>query len=338
MCGMRVQNPEQTLALAQGGDAGAFEALVAPHRRELQAHCYRMSGSLQDAEDLLQESLLRAWRGLARFEGRASLRTWLYRVTTNTCLDALDKRAPRVLPMDLGPAGEGGQPVAPPNPDLPWIEPAPDALWMDEAPSPEARYSTRQSVALAFLRLLQTLPPRQRAALLVRDVLGFSAAETAELLDLTVAATNSALQRARETMESKPTAAPSLARVDDSQKALVARYMRAWETADVHALVAVLTEDAVLAMPPIPTWLQGRQTIGHAVDAMVFAPAGVGGFRTVTALLNGMPGVAVYVRDPSGAYQPHSVHLLRVVAGAVAEVTAFQVPQLFGALGLAATL
>ena len=315
------------LATARAGDHQAFARVIEPFRRELRAHCYRMAGSLHDADDLLQESLLRAWRGLPGFEGRASLRTWLYRVTTTTCLDQLDKRGARLLPTELGPAA---QPDAVGGPgDDSFLEPCPPELYAD-AESPEARYAQRESVALAFLVALQRLTPKQRAALILRDVVGLEASECADLLELSVAAVNSALQRAREAVTVVPPQPPER---DPERDVILARYVEAWERTDVGALVALLREDAILAMPPIREWLAGATAIGRAIDAMVFRPAGPGAFRLVPIEASGLPGFAVYAGG-----QAMALHLLELRDGRIAAITAFVDPSLFPRFGLAGTL
>jgi RNA polymerase sigma-70 factor (ECF subfamily) len=321
----------EDLSAAQRGDEGAFRRLVAPFSRELRAHCYRMSGSLHDAEDLLQESLLRAWKGLAGFEGRASLRTWLHRVTTSVCLDRLEARGPRLLPMDLAPANG---PMSAPQLDPIWLEPCPAALYDEPiVSSPEARVSARESVGLAFLVALQRLPPRQRAALLMRDVLGFEASECAELLDATVASINSALQRARETLSSTSTPRPT---IDDATRTLLGRYVRAWEEADVGALVALLREDATLAMPPLPAWVSGAHEIGASIGAMVFVPGSRGAFRLVPTEANGLPALAAYKRGDDGAFAPYALHVLDVRGDRIAAMTAFLDASLFPLFALPA--
>jgi RNA polymerase sigma-70 factor (ECF subfamily) len=225
-----------------------YEALVEPHRRELQAHCYRMLGSVQDAEDALQDALLRAWKGLDRFEGRSSTRSWLYRIATNTCLDALARRPKRVLPIDYdeAPAGE-----------TLWLEPCPDAL--------AEGYEEREGIELAFIAALQHLPPNQRAVLILREVLGFSAKEVAEMLDTTPASVNSAMQRARVSVDERlpeRSQQATLASLDDDEiKALVERYMQAWDRGDVDAVVEMLAEDATFSMPPNSEWFRGREPI-----------------------------------------------------------------------------
>ena len=318
-----------TLKAAQEGEEGAFARLVAPYRRELRAHCYRMSGSLHDADDLLQESLLRAWKGLGRFEGRSSLRTWLYKVTTNACVDALERRAPRLLPADLGPAASPGAAIGPPSLDQAWLGPCPADLYL--AASPETRQVERESVTLAFLVALQLLPAKQRAVLLLRDVLGWEASECAGLLDLSVAAVTSALQRARATLAERAgearTAPPSLE--DPEVSALLSRYLRAGELADLGALVALLHEDATLAMPPLSQWMAGRAAIAEAIGGMVFAPAGPGVFRLEPTEANGLPAFAAWRREPGTAdWRPVGVHLLEVRGGRIAAIMAFLDPRL----------
>jgi RNA polymerase sigma-70 factor (ECF subfamily) len=332
----RMAVDEATLEAAQRGDQSAFARLIAPYERELRAHCYRMSGSLHDADDLLQESLLRAWRGLPKFEGRSALRTWLYKVTTSACLDALEKRAPRTLPMDLGPPVGANESIGPPRPEPIWIEPCPRELYeSDDAPSPEASYARRQSVALAFMAALQLLPARQRAVVILRDVLGWQASECAALLDASVAAINSAHQRARETLATRADGFDRAPRADAATAALLSRYVRAWELADVGALVALLHEDATLAMPPLPQWLAGAPAIGASIEAMVFAPAGPNGFRLVAVEANGQPAFAAYERDRErGGWRAAGVHVIDVRGDRIAGIVAFLDSGLFGAFGL----
>jgi RNA polymerase sigma-70 factor (ECF subfamily) len=306
------------LTNAKRGDTAAFEQLVSPMRRELRAHCYRMSGSVHDAEDLLQETLVKAWKGLSRFEGRSSVRTWLYQVATSACLDAAARR--RVLPTELGAAVKPGTELAP-SLETPWLEPCPDGWIEPEERSPEARYSRRQSVTLAFLTALQRLPPRQRAVLLLRDVLGWQASECAELLALSVPAVNSALQRARDTIESAPRVAePS---PDDQTRSLLHRYLTAWEQADVGALVQVLRDDAVLTMPPLPGWFQGTADIAAAIGAMVLLPGTAGRYRLVPTSASAQPAFAMFEGE-----RPASVHVLTLAQGRVARIDAFLDPRL----------
>src|SRR5215471_6441964 len=251
-------------------DRDAFAQQAEPYRRQLHVHCYRLLGSVHEAEDLVQETCLRAWRARERFEGRTSFRNWLYRIATNACLNALSSRstAARMTPMAYGPSTTKppeGQPLT----DVAWLEPYPigavDEL-MDSAPGPDARYELQESVQLAFVAAIQHLPPRQRAVLVLRDVLGWSATDTADLLSSSVASVNSALQRARATLDShfpagQPETAPAFTTADAHQHALLNDYVRAWETADIDGLVALLRDDAVISMPPWPNWYRGRDAV-----------------------------------------------------------------------------
>ncbi len=311
------------LDAARAGDERAFRSLVEPYRRELRAHCYRMSGSLHDADDLLQESLLRAWKGLARFEGRSSIRTWLYRVTHSACIDALDRKPARSLPQELGPAARPTDAMPAPNQEPVWLEPCPEAAYVDLPASPEARYSARESVALAFLAALQLLPPYQRAVLIARDVLGWSAEECAESFDATATSVNSALQRARETIETRASKwRPRLGPEDSSTRALVARYVEAWERADATLLAALLHDDATLSMPPMPLWLSNARDIVGAITAMVFSRGA--GLRLVPTIANGSPALVMYRGDAI-----ESLHVLGVDAGRVTSIDAFLDPRSF---------
>jgi RNA polymerase sigma-70 factor (ECF subfamily) len=328
---------DPALEAARGGDGAAFARLMEPHKRELLAHCYRMSGSMGDAEDLLQESLIRAWKGLATFEGRSSLRTWLYRVTTHACLDTLDKRGARVLPTDLGPAADPRTPPPPPRYDESWLEPCSRDIEDATETSPEARLDAKQSVALAFLSALQQLPPKQRAVLLLRDVLGWEASACAELLELSVPAVNSALQRARESVPTRQSSRLATA-ADAETEALLVRYVRAWEGSDVHAFVALLHEDATLSMAPFAFWLVGAEAIGASLAAMVLTDAARGNWRLVATRANGCPAYLGYERDASGAFQLKALHVLDLDAGRVRALTAFLDPRSFASLGAPASL
>ncbi|MBL8911851.1 MAG: sigma-70 family RNA polymerase sigma factor [Archangium sp.] len=311
------------LAAAQAGNKQAFEQLVAPYRRELRAHCYRMSGSTHDAEDLLQDSLVKAWKGLGGFEGRSSLRGWLYRVATSACLNALEAKKNRALPSDLSGASEPSASVVSsmqPNPEVPWLEPCPDEWIEAEEQSPEARYSRRQSVSLAFLTALQRLPPRQRAVLLLRDVLGWQASECAELLELSVAAVNSALQRARATLEESRAVRP-VAPDDETTRSLLKKYIAAWERSDVGMLVQLLKEDAVLTMPPMPVWFSGAANIGASLSAMVLVPGSAGTYRVELTAMNGQPALTMF-RDGVKA----AVHVLTLDGDRIARLDAFLEP------------
>jgi RNA polymerase sigma-70 factor, ECF subfamily len=315
-------------------DADGFAALVGPFRRELVAYCYRMSGSLADAEDLVQECLIRAWKGIGGFAGRASLRSWLYRIATNVCLTELERRPRRVTPLDVGHAGDPAGPLSEPSPE-PWIDPAPESLWAELASAPEARVSSRESVAIAFLATIQTLPPLQRAVLLLRDVLGWSAAETAETLESSVAAVNSALQRARETIERRGARRERPAAIDAGARALLERYVRAWEAGDVDALTALLREDATLAMPPMAAWFAGRDAIARFLARFMGMP-----IKLVPIAAAGGLGAAAYVRAPDTAQlTANAIHVLDVAAdGSIAALDVFLDPRLFAAFGLAPVL
>src|SRR5215211_2678333 len=313
---------EQTeqLASARAGNQEAFEKLVEPYRREILVHCYRILGSFEDAEDLSQEILVRVWKHLDAFEGRASLRTWLYKVATNTCLDALDSRRVRGLSKELYPRADPTRELPPPSKEVIWVEPFPDE-YIDGQPNiyPEARYEVRESITLAFVAALQKLPGRQRASLLLCDVLGWSANEAADILDTTTAAVNSALQRARETMkqgERKTT--PS--RLNEQLSSLLARYVAAWEAADSAALVAVLREDVALTMPPIPVWFAGRLDVKAFLDSYLFNGPGMSRLKLVYVPVNGAPSFAVYQSDEAGIYRASALHILTIESGEISEI------------------
>jgi RNA polymerase sigma-70 factor (ECF subfamily) len=322
------------------GSREAFQRLVEPHRRELQLHCYRMLGSLADAEDLVQETLLRAWRGRHGLEGRTSLRAWLYRIATNVCLNALASRrssARRVLPEAHGPPADR-PPEGTPATEVAWLEPYPDTVLEgvpDVAPGPAARYEMHEAVQLAFVAAIQHLPPRQRAALLLRDVLGWSAAETALLLDTSVASVNSALQRSRATIQrrfpdGRPGAQPAL---DEGQRALADRYVQAWEGGDLDGFVALLRDDAVLSMPPWPQWYRGREAI-RAFFAWVWEPGGPGRYWLLPTAVNRQPAVAMYDRSSDGLeWRAHGLQVFTVRDGAIGAITVFRDPRFVLACG-----
>ncbi|MGH2589200.1 MAG: RNA polymerase subunit sigma-70, partial [Actinomycetota bacterium] len=253
----------ELLEAARGGDEDAFRRLVEAYRSELHAHCYRMLGSVHDAEDALQDALLRAWRGLSKFEGRSSLRSWLYRIATNTCLDVIGRRPKRVLPVDYGPPSDPHDGPGEPLVESAWVEPYPDERLAveDGYAAPEARYEQRESVELAFIAALQHLPATQRAVLILREVLGFSAKETAETLDTTTASVNSALQRARKSVDERTPEQSQQATMralgDDGVREVVRSYVDAWDRGDIEGVVGMLTEDATFAMPPLRTWYEG---------------------------------------------------------------------------------
>jgi len=307
---IEIEGQDQLLVAARAGDHEAFERLVEPFRRELLAHCYRILGSMEDAEDLLQETLLRVWLRLETFAGRASLRAWLYKVATNACLDALDARRRRGLPRLVHARGNPLAPLPAPEKQAAWVEPFPDE-WVDGQPEvyPEARYDRRESITLAFVAALQRLPGRQRAALLLRDVLGFGSDETATLLEMTPAAMNSALQRARSSLR-QAGEAPGAHPLDALHSNLLTRYVAAWESADAAALVALLREDAALTMPPLPVWFGGRDDIRRFVEDYLFQGSELFRVRLVPVRASGAPAFAVYQRDPRGVFRAAAIHVL----------------------------
>jgi RNA polymerase sigma-70 factor, ECF subfamily len=329
----------QLLARARSGDGEAFAELTGPFRRELQVHCYRVLGSAADAEDMLQETMMTAWRGLDRFEGRASLRNWLHAIATNKYLNHL--RAVRSLPsytpeVPLPEPTRSGEPL--------WLEPYPDALLgglPDAAPGPDARYEARESVSLAFVAALQNLPPRQRAALVLRDVLGFSAAEAAVMLDCTVDAANNLLKRARATIAGHlPPGGRDEAPLPGSAREhqITARFADAFERGDVHAIVALLTEDAWLTMPPLPFEYHGRDAVGHFLDAVSFRQ-GKQQSRLVPTRANGQPAYGRYLRDPHAPVShAHGLIVLTLAGDRICGITGFVDNSLLPRFGLPRTL
>ncbi len=318
----------ELLDAARGGDEDAFRRLVEPHRRELHAHCYRMLGSLHDAEDALQDTLLRAWRGLSRLEERTLLRPWLYKIATNVCLDAIARRPKRVLPVDYGPAADPHDGPGEPVVESVWLEPYPDErLGLEDGfAAPEARYEQREGVELAFVAALQNLPATQRAALILREVLGFSAREAAELLDTTVASVNSALQRARKAVDERlpeQSQQATLRALGDERLAeIVDGYVEAWQRGDVEAVVGMLTEDATFAMPPLRTWFRGHDAI--AVFLAGWPLSGNWRWRVLRARANGQEALAFYTWDPDEhAYLPFALNVLTLRGERISDVTAF---------------
>jgi RNA polymerase sigma-70 factor (ECF subfamily) len=322
------------LTAAREGDENAFAALIEPHRRDLHAHCYRMLGSLQDAEDALQDALLRSWRGLDRFEGRASLRTWLHRIATNACLDVAKRRPQRVLPIDYGPPSDPHD-----GPGEPLIE----SVWVEPYPDEHVAYEQRESVELAFVAALQNLPASQRAVLILREVLGFSAREVAETLDSSVASVNSALQRARKAVDERLPAQSQQATVrvlgDQRLRELVDAYVDAWERGDVEAVTAMLADDALVTMPPMATWFRGRDAFATFLAEWAFARRGCHPGRLVRAHANGQVAFGSYQWDDEvGAFRGHVLQVLTLDGDRIAEITGFVEPTLFHRFGLPATL
>ena len=317
------------LAAAQRGDEGAFGRLVEPYRGQLHAHCYRMLASTHDAEDALQDTLLRAWKALGRFEGRSSLRSWLYTIATNTCLNAIQRRPKRVLPMDYGGATDPYEGPGEPIVESVWIEPYPDQPMgiPDGVAGPDARYEQREAVELAFIAALQHLPATQRAVLILREVLGFSAKEVAEQLETTVASVNSAMQRARAGIEERAPEQTQQAGLrslgDEELDKLVTTYVDAWERNDVEAVVAMLTEDATISMPPLASWFgPGPERFGTFLRE--FPLSGAWRWKTVRTQANGQPAIAFYAWDEGEqAYLPFALNVLDLRGDKVAGVTAF---------------
>ncbi|GAA4355853.1 sigma-70 family RNA polymerase sigma factor [Angustibacter luteus] len=307
----------------------AFDRTGAPaeeqleqYRLELTGYCYRMLGSAFEAEDAVQDTMIRAWRALAKFEGRSSLRSWLYRIATNVCFDALDGRQRRARPMDLGPAVSASAPAGGTLPEATWITPIPDDRVLPSSSDPADLAVARDSVRLAFIAALQHLPPRQRAVLILREVLAVPAADVAELLETTTASVNSALQRARATMaEREPTDTDVLPELDDEDTELLARYLDAFERYDIPALTALIKEDATQSMPPYEMWLSGRDDIltwwtGPGIECK--------GSRLVPTRANGKPAFAQYrPSGPGGAFEPWSLHVLEIRDGRIVEFTMF---------------
>ncbi len=330
---------ERAIALARAGDQHGFSALTEPYRRELQVHCYRILGSLQDAEDLVQETLLRAWRRRDTYQGRASLRAWLYKIATNACLDMLEHRSRRTLPFGLGPESDPGEPLAPPVAEPIWLDPYPTEQLADMDSNPDARFALHESITLAFLVALQTLPPRQRAVLILRDVLDWPVTDIAELLETTLSAVNSALHRARTTLDQTyHQAGPDAVQesvVDEVTRRLLERYVQAWETADIAGLTALLREDAILSMPPSPSWYRGRSAVVGLVGSMAFGGDAVGRWRLLPSSANGQPAFAFYQRAARrGTYQGFGLQVLTIQDGLVVSIVAFLDPSALGRFGL----
>jgi RNA polymerase sigma-70 factor (ECF subfamily) len=313
------------ISRARAGDGDAFRELTEPYLRELQVHCYRMLGSLEDAEDALQDTLLAAWQGLAGFEGRASLRTWLYRIATHRCLDARRAASRR-------PAKEWDVPgVEPPEPtrlgEVVWLQPFPGALLEGATggpPGPEARYEQTEAISLAFVTALQVLPPRQLAVLILRDVLGFHASEVAGMLDATVESVNSALKRARAGLQHRRPSAdgrePPPASGSPAEDAIVAKFVRAWESADLGALVALLTDDVFMSMPPMPLEYQGRDVVARFCAGLFGAGRR---FDLVPTRANGQPAFGAYLRAPDGISHGVGLYVLTLTGDRICAMTRF---------------
>jgi len=310
-----------------------FASLTSQYRGELLAYCYRMLGSADEAEDLVQETYLRAWRSFDGFEGRSSARTWLYRIATNACLTALERRARRPLPAGLG--APDVDPAAPlvAGSEVPWLQPFPGRPQAGEGADPAAAVVSREGIRLAFVAALQYLSARQRAVLIMRDVLGWPAAEAAESLGMTTTAVNSALRRARDQLTAALPSEDDLAEpADPRRRALVDRFATAVEKADAAALAELLREDVALEMPPLLTWFAGRQTVVDFVAAQLFTAPGR--LRLIPVTANGQPGFAVYQGEPGGTFRAHAIQVLTVTATGISRIVAFADPGLFPAFGL----
>jgi RNA polymerase sigma-70 factor, ECF subfamily len=332
---------EPGLRPSGAGDAGSaamlgsadFARLTDPFRPELLAYCYRMLGSIHDAEDQLQETLIRAWRSYRQFEGRASLRTWLYRIATNSCLRALENRSRRPLPAGLGGPADPDGPLDPARPEVPWLEPFPDVLLDAESADPAGIVTGRQDLRLALIAALQYLPGRQRSVLILRDVLMWRASEVAGLLGISTVAVNSVLQRARAGLrDAAPVRDEVREPADADQRALVDQYAAALENADVTALMRLLRADATFEMPPQSAWFLGRDAIGRFLASYVLREPG--DLRIIRTSANGQPALAVYQRDCGGAHRAHVVQVLGCSPAGVARIVAFRDPGLFAAFGL----
>jgi len=346
------QNPieDEHLTAARRGDEHYFAELTDPYRRELHVHCYRILGSLHEAEDMVQETMLRAWKRLDTYEGRASFRAWLYKISTNVCLDLLDsKRSRRLLPPQWGPASNPTEQIVPPSPELTWLEPFPDE-WLEDksAVNPEARYTDSEAISLAFLTALQALPPHQRAVLILRDVLEFSAKETADILEITVSAANSALHRARTTLSDRyhgrdPQSMTAI-QTDERAQWLLDHFVKAWESADVEGLVSLLKEDAAFAMPPSPSWYQGRKAIRAFSALTIFGDDGMfpskakGRWRLIRTNANNSPAFAIYQHISDKKYQAFGLIGLVITDSSLELIVSFIDPTLPTQFGLPATL
>jgi RNA polymerase sigma-70 factor, ECF subfamily len=315
-------------------DQADFAQLTGPFRAELLAHCYRMLGSVHDAEDQVQETLIRAWRSYGDFEGRASLRTWLYKIATNTCLRALENRSRRPLPSGLGaPGANPDGPLATGSGEVPWLEPIPDALVQGGPADPASVVDSRASLRLALIAALQYLPARQRAVLILRDVLQWQASEVADLLGTTTTAVNGLLLRARARIGQEGPAQEEIREpTDTGRRALLDRYAAAFENADASALSRLLREDAVFEMPPILTWFAGRGRIGQFLGSQVFGQPG--DFKMIPVAANAQPGFACYLLGRDGRHHAHAVQVLTIGDAGIAHVVSFNQPELLAVFGL----
>jgi RNA polymerase sigma-70 factor, ECF subfamily len=329
---------EKQLAAAWSGDRQAFSDLTEPYRSELLVHCYRLLGSEQDAEDMVQETFLRAWNRLESFTGGQYFRAWLYKIATNICLDALDKRSRRVLPPSNFRAADPHGSIAPAITEPVWLEPFPDELLPDVALGPEAHYTLRESITLAFLAALQFLPPRQRVILILCDVLDWHAKEAADLLDISVAAVNGLLRRARSTMNNKYHENEPVLTIDKKIRNTMDRYVEAWESGNVEKLISLLADKVVFTMPPSPTWFSGREAVRIHAETMFSRPE-YSFWRLQQTRANNQIAFAGYLRQESdGLYHAHVLQVLTFDGAQITEIHAFFLPQIFQRFSLAMTL
>lgn len=325
---------EKRLAAAQSGAEQAFSDLVEPYRAELLVHCYRLLGSVQDAEDMVQETFLRAWNRLDSFTGGSYFRAWLYKIATNICLDALVKRSRRLLSPANFPASDPYAALTPATTEPIWLEPFPDELLPDLALSPEARYTLRESITLAFLAALQFLPPRQRVILILCDVLDWRAREVAQLLEITVAAVNGLLRRARSTMNSSYHENDPALTVDHTLRAVLDEYVEAWESGDVGTLIALLADKVVFTMPPTPTWFSGREAVRVHAETM-FSQGVNQHWRLQHTRANNQIALACYRRDETdGLYHAHALQVLSFQDTHITDIHMFLLPLIFPRFGL----
>ena len=334
---------DEIVTAARAGDESAFTTLARKYRRELHVHCYRMLGSFDDAEDLVQETFLKAWARRATFQGRSSFRAWLYRIATNACLDFLARNRHRVLASDTQNAPESDESLQPPH--VPWLQPYPDRLLdqvVSDGAGPDAAVVARETIELAFLVALQYLPPKQRAALILCDVLDWSAKETAELLEVSVASVNSALQRARAALQKRrvPYRRPrGNWQPGKQERLLLERYVAATERGDAQAIAVLLRDDVRFAMPPEAATYAGRDAVVNSWVSGGFGSASFGEFRCLITQANRMPAVACYVKKPDDAeYRAFAIDVLQIEDGIITEITAFDLSSSFAAFGLPATL
>lgn len=316
-----------------------FGAMVEQHRRELQAHCYRMLGTIQDAEDMVQETFLRAWKRRETYIRETSLRAWLYKIATNVCLDALKRTKRRRVPKTMGSAGSPADPIPASITEPIWIEPYPDELLTADDDNPEKRLRIHEEIGIAFVALLHLLPPRQRAVLLLTDVLEWQTSEVAHLLNTTPSAVKSALWRARETLAAKQSlfnaddAAP-LVSPDAELHTVLRTYVRAWETADVDALIDLLRHDATFSMPPIPSWYQGRESIRQLVTSTIFAGIAHGRWCLLPTRANRQPAFGLYRRSEQGGYEAYGIQVITFAGSSIADIITFRTPTLIDHFGL----